>query len=312
MLTHRSSRLIKGLFNGVMVLGLAAAFLGSLQVWQKRGATSEAAAAGPDILINATGFDPVALTVSLGEPVTWLNNTSQRVEIGSSRHCYQYLPLLVAEEDEGDGVAASAMSQSGNAWHSGMIAPGDIYSTTFAIEGNYVVYLDCRYDVSGTIMARLATPTPMPTHTRTPPPTPSFTPMLPTATITPGPSPTSTPLNTPTATIGPTPTSTVAGPCGIWFEGPVFAGDQFVPVTGELSSPAPIIVELYAVLGSNNDLIALAELEDVGPGHACAGHAVFYIDPSQFVLVANMMLIAVNPAAGTSDHTFVLPIPPTP
>ncbi len=118
--------------------------------------------------------------------------------------------------------------------------------------------------------------------------------MLPTATITPGPSPTSTPLNTPTATIGPTPTSTVAGPCGIWFEGPVFAGDQFVPVTGELSSPAPTIVELYAILGPNNDLIAQAELEDVGPGHACPGHAVFYIDPSQFVLVANMMLIAVN------------------
>jgi plastocyanin len=307
MLAHRSSRLIKGLFNGVMVLGLAAAFLGSLQVWQKRGVTSEAAAAGPVVLINETGFDPATLTVSLNEAVTWLNNTSQPVEIGSSRYCYQYLPLLVAGEDEGDGVAAAAVSNMGNTWHSGLIAPGDIYSTTFGVEGDYLIYLDCRDDVSGVIMVRSATPTPIPTHT----PTKTYTPS-PTSSFTPGPSPTSTPLNTPTSTIGPSPTATGPNVCRIDFEGPVVAGSQFVPVKGDLGANMIVPVHLYWVNATTSQLIAQAVLEDNGSGPPCSGQAEFYIDPSQFVLTANMLLIVTNVIDGSFAYTVVLAGTPSP
>lgn len=343
MSAHRSSRLVLGLFNGVMVLGLAAAFWGTLQVWQKKGGVSEVAAAPPVIIfITNNGFEPETFLVSVGESVTWRNDTSVPVEIGSSRHCYQYMPLLVGGKGEESGAAAAPPSNFGNGWQSGPITPGATYSTVFAGVGDYPVYLDCRTDVSGTIMVRSATPTPLPTHTYTPVPTagstatftpgpsptpsptgptpgPSHTPGF-TATNTPGPSPTLTPFYTPTPTIGPTltftlsPDATGPAPCQTQFEAPVVAGDQFVPVTGDLIFPPPIIVQLYWVdpSTSTNVLIAEAELQDFGPGHTCPGHADLSIDPSQYVLVANMLLIVVNTVDGTSDYTFVLPATPTP
>lgn len=359
MFTRHSSRLIQGLLNGVVVLGLAAAFWGSLQVWQKEAGLGEVAAAPPVIiLITHNGFDPESFLVSVGESVTWRNDTGQPVEIGSSRHCYQYVPLLLQGAGEnGSGSAAAIPSNFGGGWHSGLIAPGATYSTVFTEVGDYPVYLDCRTDVSGTIMVRSATPTPLPTPSDTPVPTagatatftpgPSPTPSptgptpytpSPSATFTPGPSPTSTPPDTPTPTIGPSPTVTrtpsltpsptatftpgpspTSTPTGTWsptcptqFEQPVRAGDQFVPVTGGLTM-FPDVVQLYWVDTSTQVLIAEAELQDFGPGHACPGHADLPIDPSQFVLVAGMLIVVHNTLDGSADYTFVLPAAtPTP
>lgn len=299
MFVRHSSRLVQVWLNGVILLYLAAAFLGLRAVWQKGGEMGEVAAAGPTVLITQNGFDPVLLTVSLGESVTWFNSTDKPVEIGSSRHCYQYLPLLMAQTGEGS-VAAAIIPLSGNGWASGAIAPGTTYSTTFLLQGDYPVYLDCRYDVMGTIRVHPVTPSPTPSSSPTNPPTATFTPSL---------SPTPSPSTTPTPTFGPSPTP---GFCPTQFERPVRAGDQFVPVTGDLHVPPPTPVELYWINGSGNVLIAQSTLEDHGPGHLCPGSAEFYIDPSQFVLVAGMLLIVINQADGSSDYTWVMPATPTP
>src|SRR5690606_34273159 len=68
----------------------------------------------------------------------------------------------------------------------------------------------------------------------------------------------------------------------------------------------------YWFNGSNAQLIAQAVLEDDGPGHLCSGYVNFYIDPTQFVLVANMMLVVINVIDGSSDFTFVLAGTPSP
>jgi hypothetical protein len=134
-------------------------------------------------------------------------------------------------------------------------------------------------------------------------PTPTFTP-TPTETATPSPGPTETPTSVPT--IPPTPV------CRTRFESPVVAGDQFIPVTGGLGAGVPILVRLYWVDGTNNQvLLDTQELEDFGPGHTCPGHADFYINPANFVLQANMLLIVHNEIDDSSDYTFVLEGTPT-
>lgn len=333
MSAHRSSRLVLGLFNGVMVLGLAAAFWGSLQVWQKKGGTGEVAAAPPVIiLITNNGFDPENFVVSVGESVTWRNDTGQPVEIGSSRHCYQYMPLLIAEGGENGGGGA-APSHFGSGWYSGPIAPGATYSTIFVEVGDYPVYLDCRTDVSGTIMVRPATPTPIPTHTDTPVPTAGFTATFtpgpsptpsptgptpytpsPTATFTPGPSPTSTPPNTPTPTIGPSPTMTLdptAG-CPVHFANPPYQGQTVVTVLGIRYGAGSNVVQLKQTVGSNQTIVGSAELLPSG-NLPCSGMA--QIDVSASLpggLMGGSIVTVEHLGDGSSSATFVMFATPTP
>lgn len=336
MFTRHSSHLIQGLFNGVLLLGLAAAFVGSLQVWQKKAGVGEVAAAPPVIIfITNNGFDPENFVVSVGESVTWRNDTGQPVEIGSSRHCYQYLPLLLQGEGEGsaNGGAAASPSTLGSGWQSGPIAPGATYSTVFAEVGDYPVYLNCRTDVNGTIMVRPATPTPLPTDTYTPVPTtgvtatftpgPSPTPSptgptpytpIPTVTFTPGPSPTSTPPDTPTPTIGPSPTMTLdptAG-CPVHFASPPYQGQTIVPVLGIRYGTGSNVVQLKQTVGSNQTVVGSAELLPSG-NLPCSGMA--QIDVSASLpggLMGGSILTVEHLGDGSSSATFVMFATPTP
>lgn len=297
---HRFSRLVQIGFTGVFILGFAAALSGLLFVWSRGAEVVRVAAAGPTVLITANGFEPEQLVISPGEVIGWLNGTNKPVEIGNSRHCYQYLPLLM-QMGEG-GIAAARSSRAGSGWGSGAIAPGDIYSTTFPVSGDYPVYLDCRYDVLGMIQVYPATPSATPTHSPTSSPIATFTPTF---------SPTPSPSITPTPTFGPSPTT---GFCPIQFESSVRAGDQFVPVTGNLYPPTPALAELYWIPGTgSNVLIAQTILGDYGPGHLCPGSAEFYIDPSQFILVAGMLLVVTHTVDASSDVTqVVMPLTATP
>jgi hypothetical protein len=136
-----------------------------------------------------------------------------------------------------------------------------------------------------------------------PPPLPA----LPTAGVTPSPTPSPTNTNTPEFTLTPTPraTNTVTVTpdiCGVRFEGPAIAGNNYVYVTGEVGSIVRVVnLSTGAILSGQYTLIER-------DGHLCPGFVTVLLND---VLVAGQG-IAVESSDGSTDITFVLPGTPTP
>jgi PKD repeat protein len=112
------------------------------------------------VVITDTGFDPASVTVQTGEMVEWLNQTAETQRIVGGTPYRIYLPLVL-RESTGAQVGAFAGVQSGGVvyrksgeWGSGDIAPGERFTHTFTVTGEYPYFLAGVPDVTGMVIVQ--------------------------------------------------------------------------------------------------------------------------------------------------------------
>jgi plastocyanin len=121
---------------------------------------SAAVASTVPVSITETAFDPDIVTITVGNAVEWTNRTSAIQQIVAEPDYLVFLPLLVrnltyaavttSDPDIGE-TAAKAPSVRASDWGSGPLAPGETFSHTFTIVGNYPYYLAADPQVKGTV-----------------------------------------------------------------------------------------------------------------------------------------------------------------
>jgi formylglycine-generating enzyme required for sulfatase activity len=109
----------------------------------RQPATSAAGVSAAEVSITPTGLIPETVTVTVGEVVTWTNNTTSAVTLFSGWSNRVYLPLVVRGAT-GSALAESApvrqeasLSPAQLDWDSGPISPGEQYTRTFPLEGQF-------------------------------------------------------------------------------------------------------------------------------------------------------------------------------
>ena len=112
------------------------------------------------VSITEGGFDPAVVTTTVGTAVVWTNHTQETVHLVSGEPYRIYLPLVLRNADGTKAVAASPLAsaavvtwQQGD-WVDDDIAPGQSYTYTFAISGNYSYFLRGHPDRTGIVVAQ--------------------------------------------------------------------------------------------------------------------------------------------------------------
>lgn len=163
-------------------VGLAAARWLVLAVGLVLLFATTARAAAPEVSITDEGFKPLKITVTVGEPVTWTNTSSETDHAITSK----------------DGTLDS-----------GELAPGEAYGHVFEKPGTYTYRCALHPDEkSGTVIVVAAGVTPAPAGTPEPTPPagtlpPDFSPFPSTEVPTPTPAPAATPAPTTPTTAAP-------------------------------------------------------------------------------------------------------------
>lgn len=106
------------------------------------------------------GFDPAVVTTTVGTAVVWTNHTQETVHLVSGEPYRIYLPLVLRNAGGTRAVAASPLTsaavvtrQQGD-WVDDDIAPGQSYTHTFAISGNYSYFLRGHPDRTGIVVVQ--------------------------------------------------------------------------------------------------------------------------------------------------------------
>jgi formylglycine-generating enzyme required for sulfatase activity len=106
-------------------------------------ATSAAGVSAAGVSITPTGLIPEAITVTVGEVVTWTNNTTSAVTLFSGWSNRVYLPLVVRGATSSSLTESAPVPQEASLspvqldWDSGPIAPGEQYTRTFSLPGQF-------------------------------------------------------------------------------------------------------------------------------------------------------------------------------
>jgi plastocyanin len=132
--------------------------------------TASALAATMSVSIKNFAFNPTAVSIRVGDKVTWTNNEAS---LGGPMH--------------------TVTSDDGHSFDSGNVNPGSSYSVTFNKAGTFAYHCNIHSNMHGTITVTGATTSPTPT------PTPTHSRIKPTATAT----------AKPVVPVSPTPTSSV-------------------------------------------------------------------------------------------------------
>lgn len=100
------------------------------------------------ISITETGFDPQAVTITVGTIVEWTNRTHQTVHIQSGEPYHIYLPLVLRNVGGASPQATQTLSGSrgevqltSGPVFSGTITPGGIFMHAFTTEGTFPYFL---------------------------------------------------------------------------------------------------------------------------------------------------------------------------
>jgi plastocyanin len=152
----------------------------------------QAAGTPHTVMIKGYAYSPAALTVKVGDTVTWTNMDTA--------------PHTVT------------VTSGPEKFNSGNLAKGESFSYTFTKPGTYAYYCavhpDMKASVTVTGSAPAPTPAPTPTTHPTPTPTPNPTPTpTSTPTVVPTPAPAPTHTSTPTPTSPPMPMPTTSSEC---------------------------------------------------------------------------------------------------
>jgi alpha-tubulin suppressor-like RCC1 family protein len=118
--------------------------------------TTQVAASVTDIYITDQGLQPPATFAAVGAPVVWHNDTAAPIRL--SNHPFQpepaedsprlYLPSLAAPARS--LAAASIAAPAVVHWTSDPIAPGQVYTRTYASPGDYAFFVSAHPDITGT------------------------------------------------------------------------------------------------------------------------------------------------------------------
>jgi formylglycine-generating enzyme required for sulfatase activity len=110
------------------------------------------------VSITATGLIPETINVTVGEVVTWTNNTTSTVTLFSGWSTRVYLPLMVRGATS-RSVAESELVQQGGSlspaqleWDSGPIAPGEQYTRTFPLPGLFSYHTSQQPAANGVVV----------------------------------------------------------------------------------------------------------------------------------------------------------------
>ncbi|MBI1802115.1 MAG: hypothetical protein HYR71_10870 [Chloroflexi bacterium] len=227
---HRS-KIILPAFAAYGVLALAIlciALLPSVSATQFEGAASNPALRSARALaavftttvpvtITDAGLNPSVITISIGSNVVWTNYATTTTQLFIYPPYKMMLPVVMNNFAVTSGAqvqmpmaTAQPRALASGPWDSGTLLPGQSYTLTFAIKGDYSYYTLIGPVASGVVSvgdAVIPTVTPRPTNSPTPTLVPTNT-RIPSATATGTPTVTPTPANTATPTITATPTDT--------------------------------------------------------------------------------------------------------
>jgi plastocyanin len=116
-------------------------------------AASQAASADATVLITDQGLVPSQATVQPGGVVTWVNQTATSLRLVSGYPRAVYLPVVMRNAAAGASTLAASAVTMAAVW-GGELAPGGIYTNTFAEAGNYPYFIAGHPDWMGLVVAR--------------------------------------------------------------------------------------------------------------------------------------------------------------
>lgn len=124
----------------------------------QQSATSPVGVSPAGVSITATGLIPETINVTVGEVVTWTNNTTSTVTLFSGWSTRVYLPLMVRGATS-RSVAESELVQQGGSlspaqleWDSGPIEPGEQYTRTFPLPGLFSYHTSQQPAANGVVV----------------------------------------------------------------------------------------------------------------------------------------------------------------
>ena len=99
------------------------------------------------VSITECGFDPAMVTIMVGTTVVWTNHTQETVHMISGEPYRIYLPLVLSNASstsaaaDSPPMAAAVITRQQDDWVDEDIAPGESYTYTFTMTGNYPYFL---------------------------------------------------------------------------------------------------------------------------------------------------------------------------
>ncbi len=126
-------------------------------------ATNATELSGAEVSITPTGLSPDTITVTAGAQVLWTNNTTSAVTLFSGWSHRLYLPLIVKAATSSFLPEAAPVQQEASLspaqldWDSGPIAPGEQYTRTFPLPGQFPYHTGQEPASNGLVIVNVST-----------------------------------------------------------------------------------------------------------------------------------------------------------